>query len=325
MLDEYWFGDTARISPEAPVPVVRTRSAEQRPGGAANVALNVAALGARSVLAAVVGRDERGDQLGAVRSSNAACAASSCARPELPTIHKLRVFARSQQLLRIDAEQSLQSCADEFGAMFAKLLPQAHAVVSVRLRERHALPRRRAHRAGARSRHSRARRPEGHGLRALSRRVRADAESRRVRGRRRAVCRRSRSAAQGRGAARGARARAAARHARRAGHDAVRARRGAADAADAGARSVRRHGRRRHGHRAARRRYRCGLGAGRCRGARESRRRHRRRQDRRRDGEPRRSCSARCTRKAAAGAGSSTCRSSWRSSPKRKRAASASC
>ena len=55
MLDEYWFGDTARISPEAPVPVVRQRSAEQRPGGAANVALNVAALGARSTLAAVIG------------------------------------------------------------------------------------------------------------------------------------------------------------------------------------------------------------------------------------------------------------------------------
>src|SRR5918994_6349614 len=60
MLDEYWFGDTARISPEAPVPVVRARSSEQRPGGAANVALNVAALGATSTLAAVVGQDERG-------------------------------------------------------------------------------------------------------------------------------------------------------------------------------------------------------------------------------------------------------------------------
>ena len=60
MLDEYWFGDTARISPEAPVPVVSARSAEQRPGGAANVALNVAALGAGSVLAAIVGQDERG-------------------------------------------------------------------------------------------------------------------------------------------------------------------------------------------------------------------------------------------------------------------------
>ena len=52
MLDEYWFGDAARISPEAPVPVVRTRDSEQRPGGAANVALNLAALGAQTVLTA---------------------------------------------------------------------------------------------------------------------------------------------------------------------------------------------------------------------------------------------------------------------------------
>ena len=65
MLDEYWFGDTARISPEAPVPVVRTRFAEQRPGGAANVALNFAALGAQTTLAGVVGDDERGKVLDA--------------------------------------------------------------------------------------------------------------------------------------------------------------------------------------------------------------------------------------------------------------------
>jgi D-beta-D-heptose 7-phosphate kinase/D-beta-D-heptose 1-phosphate adenosyltransferase len=128
MLDEYWFGDTARISPEAPVPVVRARSSEQRPGGAANVALNVAALGARSVLAAVVGQDERGAQLArALEQRGVRC--ELVRSVELPTIHKLRVLARSQQLLRIDAEQSLQSCAEEFGAKFAKLLPQADAVV----------------------------------------------------------------------------------------------------------------------------------------------------------------------------------------------------
>jgi D-beta-D-heptose 7-phosphate kinase/D-beta-D-heptose 1-phosphate adenosyltransferase len=128
MLDEYWFGDTARISPEAPVPVVRARSSEQRPGGAANVALNVAALGARSVLAAVVGKDERGDQLArALEQRGVRC--ELVRSPDLPTIHKLRVLARSQQLLRIDAEQSLQSCAEELGAKFGKLLPQADAVV----------------------------------------------------------------------------------------------------------------------------------------------------------------------------------------------------
>src|SRR3954468_9907395 len=63
MLDEYWFGDTARISPEAPVPVVRTRTAVQRPGGAANVALNIAALGAESVLTAIIGADSLGQLL----------------------------------------------------------------------------------------------------------------------------------------------------------------------------------------------------------------------------------------------------------------------
>ncbi len=79
-------------------------------------------------MAAVVGRDERGEQLArALEQRGVSC--ELVRSPELPTIHKLRVFARSQQMLRIDAEQSLQSCADEFGAKFAKLLPQANAVV----------------------------------------------------------------------------------------------------------------------------------------------------------------------------------------------------
>ena len=128
MLDEYWFGDTARISPEAPVPVVRARSAEQRPGGAANVALNVAALGARSTLAAVVGQDERAASLTrALEQRGVRC--ELFRSPTLPTIHKLRVLARSQQLLRIDAEQSLQGCADEFGALYERLVPQADVVI----------------------------------------------------------------------------------------------------------------------------------------------------------------------------------------------------
>jgi D-beta-D-heptose 7-phosphate kinase/D-beta-D-heptose 1-phosphate adenosyltransferase len=128
MLDEYWFGDTARISPEAPVPVVRRRSAEQRPGGAANVALNVAALGARSTLSAVVGQDERGALLTRVLEQRGV-RCELFRSPTLPTIHKLRVLARSQQLLRIDAEQSLQTCADEFGSLYERLLRQADVVL----------------------------------------------------------------------------------------------------------------------------------------------------------------------------------------------------
>ncbi len=63
MLDRYWFGDVARISPEAPVPVVKVARCEERPGGAANVARNVAALGARVALLSVVGDDEAGHSL----------------------------------------------------------------------------------------------------------------------------------------------------------------------------------------------------------------------------------------------------------------------
>ncbi len=128
MLDEYWFGDTARISPEAPVPVVRARSSEQRPGGAANVALNIAALGARSTLAAVVGQDERGAQLTRVLEQRGV-RCELFRSPTLPTIHKLRVLARSQQLLRIDAEQSLQTCAHELGTLYTRLVKQSDVVI----------------------------------------------------------------------------------------------------------------------------------------------------------------------------------------------------
>jgi len=81
MLDRYWFGAVDRISPEAPVPVVRVNREEERLGGAANVALNVKALGAQATLLTVVGTDE-----------------------QLMTIVKLRVIGRSQQLLRVDFE-----------------------------------------------------------------------------------------------------------------------------------------------------------------------------------------------------------------------------
>jgi D-beta-D-heptose 7-phosphate kinase/D-beta-D-heptose 1-phosphate adenosyltransferase len=128
MLDEYWFGDSARLSPEAPVPVVKPASTEQRAGGAANVALNVAALGARGVLAAIVGRDEHGERLGSLLEQRGVrCELVRSAT--LPTIHKLRVLARRQQLLRIDAEQSLAPAAAELGARFAQLVRQADAVI----------------------------------------------------------------------------------------------------------------------------------------------------------------------------------------------------
>ncbi|HEX5418488.1 MAG TPA: bifunctional D-glycero-beta-D-manno-heptose-7-phosphate kinase/D-glycero-beta-D-manno-heptose 1-phosphate adenylyltransferase HldE [Gammaproteobacteria bacterium] len=128
MLDEYWFGDTGRISPEAPVPVVRTRSSEQRPGGAANVALNLAALGAETTLAAVVGADDRGRHLASLlEKSGVRC--RFVYSEAVPTTHKLRVLARNQQLIRLDSEQSLAAAADDFGTLFGTAVGEADVVV----------------------------------------------------------------------------------------------------------------------------------------------------------------------------------------------------
>jgi D-beta-D-heptose 7-phosphate kinase/D-beta-D-heptose 1-phosphate adenosyltransferase len=128
MLDEYWFGDTGRISPEAPVPVVMTRASEQRPGGAANVALNLAALGARTTLVSIVGNDERGKHLShLLERSGVRC--RFVRSPSLPTVHKLRVLARNQQLIRLDSEQSLAPAASDLGRVFADALAHADVVV----------------------------------------------------------------------------------------------------------------------------------------------------------------------------------------------------
>lgn len=109
MLDRYWFGDVSRISPEAPVPVVRIRieKTEERPGGAANVARNCAALGAQAGLLSVVGADEPGETLARLVEAEGV-RASLYRDGALATTVKLRVmsFPRPQQLLRIDFETS---------------------------------------------------------------------------------------------------------------------------------------------------------------------------------------------------------------------------
>lgn len=104
MLDRYWFGDVSRISPEAPVPVVRIERREARLGGAANVARNAAALGAHAGLLGIIGADEAGAEVeqllqgGGIHSylkhDNA-----------ISTIIKLRVIGRQQQMVRIDFEE----------------------------------------------------------------------------------------------------------------------------------------------------------------------------------------------------------------------------
>ncbi len=105
MLDRYWFGEVSRISPEAPVPVVKVERTEERPGGAANVARNCAALGARVALLSVVGADEAGRNLARLlRESEIECSLHEDAK--LSTTVKLRVIGRQQQLLRIDFENA---------------------------------------------------------------------------------------------------------------------------------------------------------------------------------------------------------------------------
>jgi D-glycero-beta-D-manno-heptose-7-phosphate kinase len=103
MLDRYWFGDVERISPEAPVPVVRVARHEERPGGAANVARNAAALGAPTTLLSVIGDDEAGAALERLLAAEGVTT-SLHRDATLPTTVKLRVIGRQQQLLRIDFE-----------------------------------------------------------------------------------------------------------------------------------------------------------------------------------------------------------------------------
>jgi rfaE bifunctional protein kinase chain/domain len=105
MLDRYWFGDVSRISPEAPVPVVRIERREARLGGAANVARNAAALGTHCGLLGVVGNDEAGDEVEQILRDSSID--TYLKRDEqISTIVKLRVIGRQQQMVRIDFEEA---------------------------------------------------------------------------------------------------------------------------------------------------------------------------------------------------------------------------
>jgi rfaE bifunctional protein kinase chain/domain len=103
MLDQYWFGEVERISPEAPVPVVRVQRREERLGGAANVARNVAAVGVRTALLTVLGDDEAGHKVSRLLSQ-AGIEPQVHLDASLPTTVKLRVIGRRQQMLRVDFE-----------------------------------------------------------------------------------------------------------------------------------------------------------------------------------------------------------------------------
>ncbi|WP_076419574.1 bifunctional D-glycero-beta-D-manno-heptose-7-phosphate kinase/D-glycero-beta-D-manno-heptose 1-phosphate adenylyltransferase HldE [Colwellia sp. UCD-KL20] len=128
MLDRYWHGPTQRISPEAPVPIVKVNHNEDRPGGAANVALNIASLGGKVTLAGITGSDEASDILETrLASMDINCQFDK--QDNTPTITKLRVLSRNQQLIRLDFEESFAQVDKSVLARSVEQLLQEHDVL----------------------------------------------------------------------------------------------------------------------------------------------------------------------------------------------------
>jgi len=129
MLDRYWYGPTGRISPEAPVPVVKVENSEERPGGAANVAMNIASLGGHAHIIGLTGVDEPANVL----TETLTALKVSCdfvALPNYPTITKLRVLSRGQQLIRLDFEDKFENTDPELILSRMDLaLPKGKAVI----------------------------------------------------------------------------------------------------------------------------------------------------------------------------------------------------
>ena len=127
MLDRFWHGAATRISPEAPVPVVKVAGIDDRPGGAGNVAINLAALGVETTLSGLVGDDEHAKQLrSVVEAKGVRWSVMPC---PADTIVKLRVLSRNQQLIRMDFEAPLDDYADESFLQYASNLIAEHDVV----------------------------------------------------------------------------------------------------------------------------------------------------------------------------------------------------
>ncbi len=129
MLDRYWFGDTSRISPEAPVPVVKVNQIDERPGGAGNVALNIAALGAKVSLLGISGDDDAAGQLEKqLTEANVTHHILKVANAR--TIAKLRIISRHQQLIRLDFEERFPPFNPElFFKLYEEQLLKANLVI----------------------------------------------------------------------------------------------------------------------------------------------------------------------------------------------------
>ncbi len=132
MLDRFVYGEVERISPEAPVPVVRHRRTLAMPGGAGNVARNIAALGGQAVLVGLRGRDEAGADLANRLAAAPGIEDRLVASATRPTISKIRVIAGTQQMLRLDDEVATPADAAEAAALLEALraaLPGAAALI----------------------------------------------------------------------------------------------------------------------------------------------------------------------------------------------------
>ncbi len=132
MLDRFLHGDIERISPEAPVPVIRLRETREMPGGAGNVACNIASLGARAVLVGVVGEDEAGDRLRRILAARSGIEPALVVSARRPTICKTRFIAGRQQVVRADDESGAPLFEEEAAALMTAIdarLPACQALV----------------------------------------------------------------------------------------------------------------------------------------------------------------------------------------------------
>ena len=129
ILDRYLYGDTTRISPEAPVPVVHVTKTEERPGGAGNVALNISKLGVQSCLVGITGNDDSADVLEKyLTDENVEC--QFVRQDGLPTVTKLRVLSQHQQLIRLDYESTaIEINVEKVNALFIQQLQKTKVVV----------------------------------------------------------------------------------------------------------------------------------------------------------------------------------------------------
>ncbi len=132
MLDRYVNGEVSRISPEAPVPVIRVREEKSVPGGAANVALNLASLGASVETVGWFGKDEQGDQLVEILSKRKIVVDSRCRFSSAPTISKSRITSSNQQICRVDRESNADAYSlglGQFGSLLMEKAGNADAVI----------------------------------------------------------------------------------------------------------------------------------------------------------------------------------------------------